>query len=243
MKKDITIGELPAYHSYPDDGKKHPGLIVIHEAWGLNEHIKNVADRFAQQGYSVVAPNLFHGVPFEGKLDQSLLDELHNPETRDEAQKKMRAAMAPIMAPEFAEGAVSRLKQCVDYLIADEHVNGEIAVLGFCFGGTYSFHLAANDQRIKAALPFYGQPPMAGEIPTLNCPVLAFYGDKDERLMESLPKLTKDMRENDKTFEPIVYRGTGHAFFNDTNKRMYNAEAAKDSWEKTLVFLKTHLKQ
>src|ERR1700722_12871280 len=101
MNKDITISNFPAYHAYPDDGKKHPGLIVIHEIWGLDAHVKNGADRFAAQGYSVIAPNLFHGMSFEGKIDQVLLDEMHNPETRDEAQKKMRALMAPIMAPEF----------------------------------------------------------------------------------------------------------------------------------------------
>src|ERR1700683_5178138 len=93
--KDIQIENMPAYHSYPEDGRKHPGLIVIHEIWGLNAHIKDVADRFAREGYSVVAPNLFHGMSFEGKIDQSLLDEMHDPSTRDEAQKKMRAILAP----------------------------------------------------------------------------------------------------------------------------------------------------
>jgi carboxymethylenebutenolidase len=157
MKKNINIGNFDGYHSTPEDAKQHPGLIVIHEIWGLDGHIRNVADRFSAQGYIVVAPNLFHGVTFEGKIDQVLMDELRKPETRDEAQKKMRAIIAPIMAPEFAQGALARLKQCVDYLLGDKQVNGQVGVLGFCFGGTYSFHLAAGDRRINVAVPFYGQ--------------------------------------------------------------------------------------
>ncbi len=242
MNKNISIDNFPAHHSYKEDGQKHPGLIVIHEIWGLNDNIKNIADRFAEQGYSVIAPDLFHDVQFEGKIDQALLDEMHNPQTRDEAQKKMRAIMAPIMAPEFAKDAITKLKKCLDYLLSDEHVNGHIAVVGFCFGGSYSFHLSAKDQRIKAAVPFYGQPPAEDEILNIECPVLAFYGDQDKALMQSLPKLTEDMKKNDKNFEAMVYQNTGHAFFNDTNERMYNADAAKDSWNKVLVFLQENLK-
>ena len=241
MHKNTTIADFPAYHSYPDDGKRHPGLIVIHEIWGLDAHIKNVTDRFAAQNYSVVAPNLFHGVSFEGKIDSTLLAEMHNPDTRDEAQKKMRALMAPIMAPEFTEGAVAKLEQCVDYLANDERVNGELAVLGFCFGGTYSFHLAAHDARVKAAVPFYGHPPTQNEIPNINCPVLAFYGDQDANLMQSLPQLKQDMGKLHKNFEAVVYQNAGHAFFNDTNVRMYNAGAASAAWKKTLAFLQENL--
>ena len=97
--KDLTLGQLPAYHAYPDGGGAHPGVIVIHEIWGLTDHIKDVANRLAQAGYSVVAPNLFYGMPFEGKIDQSLLQEMHDPDKRDEAQKKMREVMAPIWTP------------------------------------------------------------------------------------------------------------------------------------------------
>src|SRR6185312_5418070 len=235
--KDITIGSIPAYHAYPDDGARHPGLIVIHEIWGLNEHVRDVANRFAEQGYSVVAPNLFHGMSFEGKIDHSLLDEMRNPETRDEAQKKMRALLAPIQAPEYADKAISQLKACVDYLLSDEHVSGKVGVLGFCFGGTYALALAADDARIEASVPFYGQPLPAEKIHSLNCPVLAFFGEEDAGLIASLPALKEGMQKAEKDFEAVVYPHTGHAFFNDTNARMYNREAAEDAWKKTLVFL------
>jgi carboxymethylenebutenolidase len=116
-----------------------------------------------------------------------------------------------------------------------------VGVTGFCFGGSYTFHLAAHDTRIKAAVPFYGQPPAPDEIPQITCPILAFYGDQDANLMQSLPQLKEDMARDNKQFEAVVYPGAGHAFFNDTNAYMYNPGFAKDAWEKTLAFLHKHL--
>ncbi len=241
IRKDIEIGATPAYYSYPNDSKTHPGLIVIHEIWGLVDHIKNVADRFAAEGYSVLAPNLFYGLSFEGKVDQGLLEEMGDPSKRDEAQKKMRALLVPIQAPKFSEKTITKLKECTEYLLSDVHVDGHVGVLGFCFGGTYSFALAATEKRIEAAVPFYGQPPAQDSIPLINCPVLALYGEQDINLINSLPQLKDSMHMCNKNFEAVVYPHTGHAFFNDTNIRMYNAEAAKDAWERTLAFLAQHL--
>ena len=240
MSKMINIDGVTAYHAYPENGVKHPGLILIEEIWGLNAHIKDVADRFAREGYSVIAPELLGD--FEGKLDQSVLDEMHNPETRDEAQKKMRAILAPIQAPEFGEKTLASLEKCVKCLVEDKNVNPDsVGVLGFCFGGTYSFALAALDPRIKAAVPFYGQPLKSEKIPDLNCPVLAFYGEHDKNLMDTLPDFKKLMEKDNKNFTAVVYPNTGHAFFNDTNARMYNTDAAADAWSKTLKFLQEHL--
>jgi carboxymethylenebutenolidase len=238
--KDLTINGVPVYHSYPNDTEKHPGLILIEEVWGVNAHIRSVADRFAAEGYSVLSPELLP----EGllaMLTPQLQKDLFDPEKRNEVQPKLRAAMQPVMQPEYAKGTIATLKACVDYLLADEHVDGEVGVLGFCFGGTYAFHLAANDPRVKVAVPFYGQAPAEEEIPNIACPVLAFYGDQDANLMESLPALKENMKKAGKPFEPVVYPGAGHAFFNDTNSRAYNREAAEDAWRKTLVFLKTNL--
>jgi carboxymethylenebutenolidase len=168
-------------------------------------------------------------------------NDLFDPEKRNAIQPKIREAMAPTQQPEYAENTIKILKACVDYLLADEGVNGQVAVLGFCFGGSYSYHLAAHDERIKAAVPFYGQAPSEEEVTKIMCPILAFIGDQDENLMKSLPKLKEDMQKSGKDFEAVVYPNVGHAFFNDTNARMYNAAAAKDAWDKTLAFLKKNL--
>jgi carboxymethylenebutenolidase len=240
MNKKITIAGTSAYHTYPDGGHKHPGLIVIEEIWGMNDHIRSVADRFAAEGYSVLSPELLP----EGllaMLTPQFEKDLFDPEKRNEAQPKLREAMQPIHQPDYAKKTMAILKECVGYLLADEGVDGNIAVLGFCFGGTYSFHLAANDDRIKVAIPFYGQAPSEEEIPNINIPVLAFYGEEDTRLMEELPKLKEEMQKQSKDFEAVVYPGVGHAFFNDTNPHAYDAKTAHDAWDKTLTFLKQHI--
>jgi carboxymethylenebutenolidase len=240
MQKDITINETMVYHTYPDDHQKHPGLIIIEEIWGVNAHIRSVADRFAAEGYSVLSPELLPQGMLEILTPQIQVD-LFDPEKRNEVQPMLREAMQPIQQPAYAEKSIATLKACVDYLLADEGVNGSIAVLGFCFGGTYAFHLAAHDDRIKAAVPFYGQAPSDEEIPNIRVPILAFYGEQDTNLMEGLPRLKENMKSEGKSFEAIVYPNVGHAFFNDTNPRAYNAETAQGAWEKSLAFLKEHL--
>jgi carboxymethylenebutenolidase len=246
MSEMISIvfknSDFSAYFTSPDDDKKHPAIILIHEVWGLTEHIKDVANRFAKQGYIVLAPDLLSHTGITEKVDQNILKEVMNPETRDEAQKKLRAAMAPIQSPEFGKETIERLKECVNYLLDNHQGNGNIAVVGFCFGGTYSYSLAIHDDRLKAAVPFYGHAPQnLDEVKTISCPVLAFYGEKDQMLISQLPELKEKMKAYSKDFEATVYPDTGHAFFNDTNPTMYKKEAADDAWKKTVKFLETHM--
>jgi carboxymethylenebutenolidase len=236
MNTNIEIAGKSVYHSYPDDEKKHPGLIVIEEIWGVNDHIRSVSDRFAAEGYSVLSPELLPE-SFVNMITPELQRDLFDPEKQHDVQPKVRDAMAPIQQAEYAAATIATLKSCVDYLMSHEGVDGTVAVLGFCFGGTYAFHLAANDERIRAAVPFYGQAPSFEEVDRIHCPVLAFYGDKDERLMATLPQLKEDMKSASKDFEAVIYEGVGHAFFNDTNSRAYDATSAQDVWEKTLSFL------
>lgn len=230
-----------AYHTFPDDGQKHAAVILIHEVWGLNDHIKNVADRLAQEGFNVLAPDLLSETGITQKVDQSIMKAIANPLTRDEAQKKLREAMAPAHAEGFAVQTVAKLKTAVAFILEDENVTGKVGVMGFCFGGTYSFSLA-EDSRIRAAVPFYGHAPEnLEEIKDISCPVLAFYGENDHTLMEQLPHLKSAMQQNGKSFRSVVYPHTGHAFFNDTNLATYNPEAARDAWDKALGFLRTNL--
>lgn len=240
MREMLTISTIPAYHSSPSAAGHHPGLVLIHEIWGLDDHIKDVADRYAAEGYNVIAPNLFHGMSFEGKIDPSLFADMENPVKRDEAQKKMREAMAPLAAPEFAAEALKNLVACVDYLAGRDGTE-KIGVLGFCFGGSYSFHLAAHDDRIKAAVPFYGKAPESDEVAKITCPVLALYGEDDQPLIDTLPQLTRDMAVHHVSFEAKVFPHAAHAFFNDTNPNRYDANAAQESWTMSLAFLQNNL--
>ena len=219
------------------DGPIKAGLIVIHEVWGLNAHIKEVADRFASEGYFAIAPDLLHGSDM-GPIDPSLIQRSHQPETRDEAQKDLRAAMAPVQAPEFAVQTTATLKRLFAWLIDQPETNGKVAVVGFCFGGTYSFGLAVAEPRLQGAVAFYGHANQSvEELKQITCPVLAFYGTEDTRLMDTLPELTNHMKEAGVSFTNTVYPDAGHAFFNDTNSSTYRPEAATDSWKRTLAFL------
>ena len=91
-------------------------------------------------------------------------------------------------------------------------------------------------------MPFYGVPPETATISTISCAVLAFYGETDTRLIDSLPEVTAAMQAAGVDFTAKIYENAGHAFFNDTSALMYRADAAVDSWQRTLAFLETALK-
>jgi carboxymethylenebutenolidase len=232
---------ISAYRAEPT-GELRGALIVIHEIWGLVDHIKDVADRYAAEGYLVIAPDILSrgGITPEVGLEIATLM-AGSDEDRTKAQPLMREKMAPVNVPEYAVWAVGALRSVVDYLEAQPGVDGRIGVLGFCFGGTYSFALAAADRRIRGAVPFYGAPPESAELAHLDCPVLALYGETDDRLIQSLPDVTQRMHDAGAQFTSHVYAGAGHAFFNDTNPVSYRPEVAADAWTRSLEFLRETL--
>lgn len=231
-----TKGAVPAYLAKPE-GPCRGGVIVIHEVWGLAGHIKDVADRFAATGYLALAPDCL-GEIVDVSILRGMQEDLFNPEKRNAVQPRLRELMAPIQNPEFASDTLLKLMGCFAYLHDLPETLAKVAVVGFCFGGTYSFSLAVHEPRLKLALPFYGHADFsAKELGAIRCPVRAFYGEKDENLMKTLPELTTKMKAAGVDFEPKVYPNCGHAFFNDTNKFAYNETAAKDAWRLTLEYL------
>ncbi len=241
QKETVMIGEngteFEGYLAYPEK-ENTPAIIVIHELWGLNDNIKDITDRFAAEGYLALAPDLMTGSGAENMVSMDIMRELADPATRDEAQKKMRAALAPIQTPEFGRKTIEKLMECFRFLKTHPQSNGVVGVVGFCFGGTYSFALATAEPDLAFAIAFYGQPPQPFDsVETISGPVLAFYGEKDINLMNTLPQLEEAMRKYGKNFRAIVYPNIGHAFFNDKNPMMYNAEAAAKAWEEIKAFL------
>jgi carboxymethylenebutenolidase len=232
---------FPVYLAEPD-GEVKGGIIVIHEVWALTDHTKSVADRFAAEGYLVIAPDLLGTETEISKYAAEIQLDLFNPEKRNEAQPKLRKLMAPMQAPGFADKTKGKVAVCFEYLYAKPAVDKKVAVNGFCFGGSYSFSLATAEPRLKAAIPFYGHASTdIDELKKITCPILAFYGEKDENLMSSLSELKELMKEAGVDFTAIVYPDSGHAFFNDTNSFAYNEKAAKDAWQRTLEFLNQSL--
>jgi carboxymethylenebutenolidase len=241
MGQMIDIDGVSAYRAEPT-GDPKAGLIVIHEIWGLVDHIKDVADRFAAEGFLVVAPDILTVVGVTPAVGAELYALMSNPDeaTRLAAQPRLREAFSGSRSPEFAAGAVASLKKVVDYLVDQPGMDGRIGVTGFCFGGTYSFALAAADPRVRVAVPWYGTAPAPEAMAGIAGPVLAIYGGVDETLMAALPGVTSAMADAGVDFTAKVYEGAKHAFFNDTAMN-YDPDASADAWPLALAFLEKEL--
>ena len=229
-------------HVAEPTGTVKGGLVLIHEIWGLADHIKDVADRLAAEGYLTYAPDILSRAGITPQIGSELQRLLNSPdeEERLTAQPTMRERTAPAHDPQYAEWAVPVLKEVVDDLVQRPEVQGRVGVLGFCFGGSYSFALAAADDRVRAAVPFYGAPPDLEQLTEIRCPVLAIYGSEDERLMQGLAAVQEKAADAGIDLTTKIYGGAAHAFFNDTGAR-YDAVAAADAWKLTLDFLDRHV--
>lgn len=206
-------------------------VIVIHEVWGLVDHTKSIADRFAAEGYLALAPSLLFEIDFSDVNLDELQIQLFTPEQRTAAQTTLRKLMTPMQDPTFGEKTVKRIEACFNYLYDLPESQKNVAIIGFCFGGTYSYSLAVSEPRLKIAFPFYGHADQSvEELSNIKCPVRAFYGQNDENLMSSLDDLKKRMTEAKVDYQAKVYEGCGHAFFNDTNPITYNKQASEDAW-------------
>lgn len=233
--------EFDVYLAAPDGAPKG-ALVVVHEIWGMQPHIREVADRFAAAGYLVAAPDILTRAGVAPELGQELFALMHHPdeEVRVTAQPRLRDALTEARSPGYAKWATGALVATVDELAEQPGVDGRIGVVGFCFGGTFAFLLAAADDRVRAAVPFYGRAPQADRLADIHCPVLALYGQDDAPLVEALPELRSQMTEAGVPFADVVYPDAGHAFFNDAGPR-YVAAAATDAWNRTRAFLDVNL--
>lgn len=215
--------KLTGYLSKPKTKGKFPAIIVIHENRGLNDHTRDVARRFAAAGYVALAVDALSRKG--GTAAQA------TPES-------VRKAFAAIPAADV----LSDLNAGLNFLNnrADVKKN-KLASIGFCWGGARSFLLATEPNKLRAAVVFYGTAPTDEQLAGIHCPVLGIYGETDERITSKVPEVAASMKRLKKRYEPKIYKGAAHAFFNDTNPERYNAEAAKDAWTTTLAFLKKNL--
>lgn len=240
----LTAPDQSTFEAYVAEPAGDPvgGLVLIHEIWGLVAHIRDVADRYAAEGFVVVAPDILSRGGVSPEIGEELFAVRNDPdeEARVAAQPRLRELFSAAFSPELADWAVPALGSAVDWLEDRPGVRGRIAVSGFCFGGSYAFLLAARDDRVRAAVPFYGAPPPPADIARIHVPVLAFYGQDDPRLIDALPALKDDMTRAGVDFEAVVYPDAGHAFFNDTGPA-YRAAESRDAWRRTLEFLRARV--
>jgi carboxymethylenebutenolidase len=213
-------GKASGYLAIPKKGTG-PGVIVIQEWWGLVDHIKDVCDRFANEGYVALAPDLYHGKatksPDEaGKLMMAL--------RIDEAEKDLRGA--------------------IQYLLNHEATTGtKVGVIGFCMGGALSLYAASKNAQVGACVVFYGiHPNVKPDLPKLQAPVLGIYAERDQNVPpESVRELERQLKELGKSVEIHIYPDTDHAFFNDQRPDVYNPKAAEDAWRRVMQFFAKHL--
>lgn len=201
-----------------------PAVIMIHEWWGLNEHIKNQADILAKEGYVVLAVDLYRG---EVAADSNRAMELTSSVRNNSAS------------------AIDNLQSAVNYVKSLEMVDGSrIASLGWCFGGDWSLQLALNSSEnpLAATIVYYGRPVTdTASLSSISWPILGIFGDQDQAIpVESVKQFTSALNASGVTNEIYLYEGVGHAFANPSGDNYAPKETA-DAWQKTIGFLRTYL--
>lgn len=196
---------------------RYPGIVMVHEWWGLNDYIKQMADELAAQGYIVLAVDLY------GKIAT----------TPAEAQQAVKNL--------DQERATENLRAATAYLHSQQAT--KIASLGWCFGGGQSLQLALSGEKLDATVIYYGQlTDDAQKLKTITWPILGIFGDKDTSVKpESVAAFTKALEKDGIEHEIHLYPGVGHAFANPSGQN-YAPTETKDAWKKTVDFLQRNLR-
>jgi carboxymethylenebutenolidase len=197
------------------------GVVVIQEWWGLDNHIKNIADRFAVAGFVAIAPDLYDG------------------QVAAEPDGARKLAMA-LVWPD----ALAVIQGAINLLVGHSQVTPKkVGVVGFCMGGGLTWHSAAKLSHVGAAAPFYGGGPELSdaEVAQIKVPVLAIFGERDQGVSPQVAqKRDQQMAQAGVPHKTIIYPNAEHAFFNDT-RPIYHPEAAADAWQRVLTLFKQTL--
>lgn len=235
-----------------------PAVIVIQEIWGVDAHIQDITERFAQAGYLAFAPDLYaeNGNRIEDlqseRVDEvkTFLDSLphtiwNNPEEREQAIRELEEAKQNRVTKTFEKmfGGIQSSVYIEKLLAASSFLREEneaskgkgVASIGFCMGGALSGLLASRDPHLKGAAIFYGNAPSDENLQSISCPVYGFYGELDRRISDNVPAFAELMRNNGRIFDYQIYKDTHHAFFNDT-RSSYNVDSARDAYSRVLNF-------
>jgi carboxymethylenebutenolidase len=228
-------GPMAAFRALPARGEPAPAVLVFAEAYGVDDHIESVCRRFARAGYVAIAPELYHR---EGRGITAGYDDFDR--------------VRPLLATLTNAGIEIDARAALAFLRSDAAVSPtRIAAVGFCIGGFAAF-LAACRTDVAASICFYGggiaqkRPgrgiePLLDEAGAIARPVLAFFGADDTSIPAAdVDAISERLHRLGKTFEIVVYPEAGHGFFNDA-RTSYRADAAVDAWNRTLVWLASHL--
>ncbi len=211
--------EVNGFLARPTDLAKAPAVIVIQEWWGLNDHIKDVAERYARAGFVAAAPDLYDGTVTKDPQEAS----------------KLMGQLKP-------EKALDDLGTMAGHLRAADEVTS-LGITGFCLGGLYTL-VAACHYQFEAAVAFYGIPDDISVIANLSCPLLFIGGEKDEWItVEKMNRLSAALKQHGKDGEVKIYQDAPHAFFNNTRPEVYRPADAQDAWQRAIDFFTRHLGQ
>ncbi len=223
MSEFIQLGSAKGHLAQPAGAGKFPAMIVIQEWWGLDAQTKSIADRFAAEGYLSFAPDLYHG-------------ELAQLGDGDTAMK---------LVQKYGPNAYLDLQSIFDALKSRPDCSGRVGSVGFCFGGRMSLTLGLS-RPVDAICTFYGggMQTIFDQLRTkLKAPVLGLFGDADVSIPAgTVDEFDKLLDEISVEHEVIMYPNSGHAFFRDSDPKVYIPEASQDAWERVKKFFAKHLK-
>jgi carboxymethylenebutenolidase len=220
LNLDTARGATTAYVARPQT--KTPanaiaGVLLIHEWWGINDHIRDLAGRYAKEGYLCVAPDLFRG----------------------RVAKDADEASALMQALEIDDG-METIRKAMD-AAAETYEIKRFAITGYCMGGTFALRAACEIPELAAAAPFYGDIPEEAVLARLRVPTLFIAGKRDAWINPEKVNALKEMAAKHNLPIEVVSYDADHAFFNDTRPQVYNAEAAADAWRRVLEHFRKHL--
>ncbi len=216
LEFNTANGPTTAYVALPEV-ETDKALILIHEWWGLNEHIKDVANRYAQEGFIVIAPDLFRGKVTSDPAEASkLMHELAIEDGLDVIKNAMNSSK-------------------------EKYTISAFGITGFCMGGTFALRAACELDGLKASVPFYGDIPDEEILKKLKIPTLFISGKRDKWITpDKVTKMEDISARYELPLESLKY-DADHAFFNNTRPEVYDEASAKDAWQKVLKFFKEKL--
>lgn len=219
---NTTLGGTPGYLARPADNGSYPGVVMIHEWWGLNGNIRHMADVLAGHGYTVFAADLYDG---------------------EVATESSRAAQLAGQVRDNPDEAVTKLSRATDALRSSPYTTRRVGSIGWCFGGGWSLQLSLSDAELNSTVIYYGTlTTNETELRDVDAPVLGIFGSEDQVVG------IKNVREFERTLTDLgveneirVYDGAGHAFANPSGES-FRPNATRDAWDRTLGFLDETLK-
>lgn len=235
VSQEVTVGseKMPCHLARPASGGPYPGLVVVMEAFGLNDHIKNITGRFAAEGFVAISPNLYFRQP-------------NNVVAYNDLPGAFR-----LMGSLTDDQIVADMTAAINHLKGLKEVKPTFGTTGFCMGGRVSFLTACRNPDVKATAPYYGggmvtsrqagaTPPIA-YVEGLKGPVLAFFGGKDAFIpLAEVDQFRDALKKANKPADVVLYADADHGFMCD-DRPSYHQQHAKEAFAKTIAFFKQNL--